>query len=99
MSRARVEVHNRSSLRLDLERLKLPVTMLSLHGAADGHLWTEKVTLRREHDGDAAEVELSRKPPAAAGTTKFVQGARQKGSRGDLLRVFGRIVGRGGEHV
>lgn len=94
-----VRVHNASAERLDLDRLKLPVPLLSLHASGDGHLWTEKVSLRRAADGDAAELQLSDETPVEAGTTERVQSARQRASRGDLLRVFGRMIGRGGQHV
>lgn len=94
-----VSIRNRSSRRLDLERLKLPAPFLSVHASETGHLWTEKVTLVRESEEDEAELELSRKPPMEAGETTFVHGARLKPLRGALHRAFGRMVGRGGAHV
>ena len=96
---AAVHIQNKSSQRLDLERLKLPAPMLSVHASERGRLWTEKITLVRKSDGDAAELELSRKPPSEAGTTTFVEGGREKHTRGALLRSFGRILRWGTDHA
>lgn len=93
-----VTIRNRSPERLDLDRLKLPASVLSLHAAEDGHLWTEKVTLVRTGEEDAAELELSRQPPPEAGATTFVHAGRVPAGSA-LQRVFGRMVGRGGQHV
>lgn len=94
-----VTIRNRSSVRLDLERLKIPAPFLSVHADENGHLWTEKVTLVRESADDAAELDLARTPPPEAGATTFVQASRYPATRGALLRAFGRMVGRGGSHV
>jgi hypothetical protein len=96
---AALHVRNRSAKRLDLERLKLPAPFLSLHASGDGHLWAERVTLLRRGNDDAAELELSRRPPDEAGTTAYVHAAREKPTRGALLRTFGRMLNRIDDHV
>ena len=86
-----VRLRNRASDPLAFERLRLPVATLSLHADADGNLWTEAVRLQRQEEGDLAELEVDRKPPASAGETKLVSSARQPREANAIIRAFSSL--------
>lgn len=91
-----VRIRNLASCVLELDKLSLPVTNLSLHAGDDGHLWTEAVSLEREADGDFAALELSSAPPDEAGPTRMINPARVAPGRRTPLLAFGRLLRRGG---
>jgi hypothetical protein len=84
-----VRLKNRSSTALHVERLKLPVPLLSLFGSGDGTLWTEAVTMSREDSDELAEVELRRGPPAEATVPTLLTEAREKLTENAVMQVFG----------
>lgn len=91
-----VVVRNRAAEPLLLDRLKVPVGLLSLFADASGALWTERVTLVREQDGDLAAIQLDRGAPRealAAGSSApvLLAGPRQASEPRLTLRAFTRL--------
>ncbi|HNI65927.1 MAG TPA: hypothetical protein PLK97_09310, partial [Pseudomonadales bacterium] len=74
-----------------IERISLPVTLLSLFVAADGMLWTEEVTLRREQAGEMAALQVGQGAPLLAQAATLVQGPRNANRSGILLRAFAAL--------
>jgi hypothetical protein len=83
-----VHIHNRAGSPLPLDKISLPVPLLSLYGDAEGYLWTQGVSLVRTSDTDMAALKIDAKPPAAAGKAPLVTGPRELQARGGLVRAF-----------
>ncbi|MCB1618544.1 MAG: hypothetical protein KDI08_07505 [Pseudomonadales bacterium] len=86
-----VRIENRIDAPLLIERISLPVTLLSLFVAADGMLWTEEVTLRREQAGEMAALQVGQGAPLLAQAATLVQGPRNANRSGILLRAFAAL--------
>lgn len=92
-----VRIRNRAADALFLERLKVPVTYLSLfrdlRGDGAAHLWTEAVTLVRDESGDLAGLQIGRGAPDEAGDTRAskVAGPRQQAETNLVLRAFSKL--------
>jgi hypothetical protein len=89
-----VRIQNRASTRLPLARLRVPAPLLSIYGAAGGHLWTEALTLERQEDGEVAAVRLGDGPPPEATGVRRLGEARRRAARGLLESSFGGLFGR-----
>ena len=87
-----VHILNRASTELAFERVKIPVPQMSVYGTADGQLWTEKVTLVRDHDEGDATVRLGSGPPPEASDATLLHGPRTVGERGLLTNVFSGLI-------
>lgn len=87
-----LHIRNRATSELKIDRLKLAMPNLSVFAAA-GRLWTEAVTLNRQADGDFAELQLAKEPPAEVHPVKLLNGPRSKPEKGLLIRAFGGLFG------
>lgn len=84
-------IRNQADSTLLVERLNLPVPLLPLYIATDGRLWTPKITLTREKDGDMAALKIDSRPPIEApGTTKLCN-PRKTASGSVLIRAFNAV--------
>ena len=92
-----VHVHNRSTSALDVHRIKIPVESLSLFASADGHLWTESLSLERSASSNDATVRLESRPedPSASRQVSAPRSAHVK----SVFDVFGGIFTRDAEAV
>jgi hypothetical protein len=61
-----VNIVNRASTQLVIERLELPVPYLSLFEGDNGGLWTEAVTMERTRDKEMAVFQVETGPPEEA---------------------------------
>jgi hypothetical protein len=86
-------IRNRADTILPLEKISLPVPMLSLYGAADASLWTQRVTLVREGSSDLAKVRVDPEAPDLGVPIEKLAGARQDPSRSGLVRAFSVLFG------
>ncbi len=85
-------IHNRARDTLALDRVKLPVSTLSLYRSREhGWLWTQPVTLLREEDGDMAELQLGRNAPEEAGAAEMIAGPREPPQRNVVFRAFSAL--------
>lgn len=86
-----VRIENRVDAPLLLERISLPVTLLSLFVGSEGMLWTEEVNLRRDEAGELAALQVGQGAPALAQMATLVQGPRSHSKSGILLRAFAAL--------
>lgn len=88
-----IVIRNEADSILPLEKLSLPVPMLSVYGAEDGSLWTQRVTLLRRSDSDMADIKVDSAAPALAGKVRLISGPRQEGGRSGIVRAFSVLFG------
>lgn len=86
-------IRNRSETVLPLEKVSLPVPMLSLYGAADASLWTQTVTLVRAGATDLAKVSIDPKAPDLGMPIEKLAEPRSDHSRSGLVRAFSVLFG------
>lgn len=89
-----VTIHNRSRELLWLERLKLPLTNLSVFASQEGRIWTEALDLRHQRPGAPAEASIGKGPPAGAGRTQRLADPPVAITRGFLVDAFGGLFSR-----
>ncbi len=88
-----LQIHNRATTPLPLEKFSLPVPMLSLYGGEDGGLWTQRVTLTREDQSDLAAVRIDPRPPEPDRKLSLLSKPRQDPGRSGLVRAFSLLFG------
>tara|TARA_R110001592_G_scaffold238227_2_gene497775 strand:+ start:73557 stop:74375 length:819 start_codon:yes stop_codon:yes gene_type:complete len=86
---------NRASDKLLIERVALPVPLLSLFATPEGLLWTQSATLIRENDGDMAELKLGKEAPKEAKGAMRINKPRRQPGKGMLVRAFSSIFDKG----
>lgn len=86
-------IRNEADTPLPLDRLSLPVPALSVYGTADGHLWTEGVSLVRGSNSELAALHIDHAPPDQAGAVEQLCPPRHSQSRGTLVRAFSVLFG------
>lgn len=86
-----VVIRNRADSTLLVERLNLPAPMLPLYASAKGQLWTPKITLIREQDGDMAALKIDSKPPSQAGDAVQLSQPREATRGSILIRAFNAV--------
>lgn len=84
-------VINKAADKLLIDRIALPVPLLSLFATEAGLLWTQAVTLIREGDGGMAELKLAKEAPKEAKGAERINKPRQQPERGMLVRAFSSI--------
>lgn len=84
-------VRNRADEALHLHKIQLPVPLLSLYQGEDG-LWTERLALVRTEEGETAEVDVRRGPPAEARGAERLTAPRAEHRKGLLIHAFGRLL-------
>lgn len=88
-------IHNRGSDKLLIERIALPVPLLTLFATSEGLLWTQPATLIREDDGGMAELKLGKDAPKEAQGAVRINTPRQQPEKGMLVRAFSSIFDKG----
>jgi len=91
---APVRIRNGGGGPLPLAGVKLPAPFLSLYAGADGHVWTEALTLAREQEGELATLELEPGAPREAGEAESLAPPRVRPERKTLVRAFGGLLDR-----
>jgi hypothetical protein len=86
-----VQIKNRADSPLQIERLKLPVPLLSLFGSGKGTLWTEKVVMSRDVSSEMAVVTVRSGPPDEAQETELLTTAREHVKENLVIQVFGTV--------
>ncbi len=86
-----VLIRNRADSLLTLERLSLPVPLLPLFATADGRLWTPRVTLTRDQDGDMADLKIDKGAPTEIEAATLLDTPRKAAGSGTLIRAFNAI--------
>jgi hypothetical protein len=92
-----VRIRNSAQSVLLIEKLKVPVALLSLFASDKGQLWTEALTLEYARPAEGTNVKLDNKPTQIA-VTQRIAGPRKEMSKGFLLDAFGQLfVKKGGK--
>ena len=84
-------IRNQAETPLTLERVSLPVPLLSIYQADDKSLWTESLSLTREEDGEMAALKITEGHPRQATRAKKITEPRQKNDKSSLVRAFGGL--------
>tara|TARA_R110001592_G_scaffold167131_5_gene402520 strand:- start:10216 stop:11034 length:819 start_codon:yes stop_codon:yes gene_type:complete len=88
-------VVNHAEDKLLLQRIALPVPLLSLFSTPEGILWTQPATLIRDDDGGMAELKLGKEAPKEAKDAVRINKARRQPEKGMLVRAFSSIFDKG----
>lgn len=87
-----VTLSNGASDAMLLERINLPVPLLSAYHTPHGNIWTNAIALERRDDGEIAELRIKPGPPASKQGATLLCGARiESGSR--MLRTLSSLLG------
>ena len=84
-------IRNQAETPLTLERVSLPVPLLSIYQAEDRKLWTESLSLTREEDGEMAALKITPGHPRQATRAKKITEPREKNDKNTLVRAFGGL--------
>ena len=87
-----VQVRNRASNPLLLDKVKLPVQYLGVYTSQSNFLWTQTVTLVREEDGDLAGLQVAKSVPAHVGKVEQLSPPRQHAERNLVVRAFSKLL-------
>jgi hypothetical protein len=88
-----LKVRNEASTVLPLEKLSLPVPLLSVYGTADGSLWTQRVSLLRRQNSDMADMAVEPRAPDLPGQVSRLSGPRIEPGHGGIVRAFSVLFG------
>jgi hypothetical protein len=86
-----VQIVNRATGSLLIDRINLPVIYLSLYSAPSGQLWTDTVTITREALDDNASLRLHKRAPPQAGDAVLLCEPRLHADKGILSRAFSAL--------
>jgi len=86
-----VFICNQADTTLAVERLNVPAPLLPLYASTTGQLWTPKITLIREKDGDMAELKIDNKPPAESKHAARLGEPRETADSSVLFRAFNAV--------
>jgi hypothetical protein len=84
-------IHNKQQEALLIERLNVPVPLLSLYQDTQHRLWTNTIKVTREADDDLTELLLEKQAPAEADGANLVAGPRIITDRHRLIRSLGSL--------
>ena len=86
-----VFIHNKQAEPLLIERLNLPVPLLSLYQHSDRGLWTEAIKVTREEDDQKIELVLEKRAPQEVQNASLVAGPRIAKEKHLLIRSLGSL--------
>ena len=91
-----VRIRNEAASPLSVERLKLPVPLLSLYCDQRRRLWTEAVTLiRSEEESEMASLDIGDGPPPEAAGAELLTPPRSGSEPTLWIRAFSSLFGIG----
>ena len=88
-----VRIENQASTPLHLDRIALPAPGLSLFAAEDRRLWTERVRITRQPDGQVRGLAIEGEPPSEAGEVMRIVAPRNQGDENPFARAFRALLG------
>jgi hypothetical protein len=86
-------IRNETTRPIPLEKISLPVPMLSLYGANDGSLWTQRVTLTLEGGTEQARVKIDSSLPEVRRKLDRLAGPRNEGGRSGMTWALNLLLG------
>lgn len=90
-----VRIRNQAASPLSLQRLKLPVPLLSLFCDRQGRLWTERITLTRTDETDMASLDVNEGAPHEAADAELMTAPREGAEASLFIRAFSSLFGFG----
>ncbi|WP_290651327.1 hypothetical protein [Aquisalimonas sp.] len=84
-------IRNQGLDTLLLDRVRLPVSTLSLYRDRDGRFWSQAVTLTRQADGGLADLALGHSAPEEAVGARKVAEPREAPQKNTLVRAFSAL--------
>lgn len=87
-----VLLRNRSSALLTIDRINLPVAVLSLYAAPGGQLWTQGVTMELQEDQRTVALHLDRHAPASVPGLEWLRGPRAGAESNLLVRAWDALI-------
>nr|MEE4269987.1 hypothetical protein [Candidatus Krumholzibacteria bacterium] len=88
-----VRILNHGTTPLPLERLRIPLPLLSLFAGNNGRVWTEAITLERNQDDNLADIKLGHAAPTEAGPCTLIAPPRATMDKRDPIRTFTGLLG------
>ncbi|OOG28097.1 hypothetical protein B1C78_01910 [Thioalkalivibrio denitrificans] len=88
-----VQVRNEANTLLPIEKISVPVPLLSVYGDPETGLWTEEVHLTRSADSDLAALRIVPGKPSYAPRAERLSPPRAEPGRGGLVRAFSDLFG------
>jgi hypothetical protein len=88
-----LRIQNQASTPLHLDRIALPAAGLSLFAAEDHRLWTERVRITRQSDGQFRGLAIEGEPPPEAGEVMRIASPRKEGELNPFARAFRALLG------
>lgn len=86
-----IEVNNKRDAPLDIERLNIPVPLLSLYSDDSNQLWTQLLTVTRDEGDEIAELLLAKEAPEEAKEPVLVASPRIKTERHAFTRALSSL--------
>lgn len=86
-----VFIHNKQKLPLLIDRLNVPVQLLSLYQHEERGLWTEAVNVTREEDDDKVELVLKKQAPSEVLGAELVAAPRIANKGHTLIRSLSSL--------
>lgn len=83
-----IQINNRASSKLLVERLSLPVPYLSIFATSEGAFWTEAVTMTRTRETALEKFTIDDGAPPSAVGAELIATPRQKPQKDMLIRAF-----------
>ena len=88
-----VTLSNRAEDPMLLERISLPVPLLSAYRIDAGNVWTSAVALERREDREMAELKILPGAPRGGDSASLLFKARQAGGRNVVLKTLSSLLG------
>lgn len=88
-----VNISNNGSDALEIEYLRLPVTLLSLYAGSSGRLWTDQISFAREPGESSASLSITEHEALQSNKDMRLSGPRETES-GGIVHSFSRIFGK-----
>ncbi len=88
-----MEVRNNADDALLIEQVQLPAPRLALYATEDDTLWTQSVTLVREHGSQFARLDIGTAGHPDGGVLKRIAEPRETGGGNVIFQAFSRLFG------
>ena len=89
-----VVIRNRSGESLPIDRIRIPVTYLSLFEDRSGYLWTESTRFDKVAGNELAALHISKGAPTYAPDAQRITGPRESHDRSVFVRTFSSLIHR-----
>ncbi len=85
-----IDISNNGEDALEIEFLRVPVTLLSLYAGSSGRLWTDQVTFEREQGESSASLRITSHDALESATEMKLSGPRETKNTG-IVHSFSKI--------